>query len=152
MATACGLYYTPAENFRQNWDPRSASLGEGANCILAHRGLLYIGTTTRGVFAMKQGKQPYPVRNTYGEIYFLTRFKNLLLAGGQFGLWTVSEKTGKEVARFPEMPAKSHLVTKNNTLLIGTMDGRIIETEDLQEFKLLLNLQQHGPEEPTNAK
>ncbi len=152
LATACGLYYTPADNFRQNWDPRSASLGEGANCMQAYRGLLYIGTTTRGVFALKSGKQPYPIRNTYGEIYFLTKFKDLLIAGGQFGLWTVQETTGKEVARFPELPAKSQLVTKNNTLLIGTMDGRIIETEDLQEFKLLLNLQQHGPEEPADAK
>lgn len=151
LATNIGLYSTAAAEVDRSWSPRSAGLGEGANCLKAYDGLLYIGTTTRGVFAMKPGKQPYPLRNTYGEIYFITRFAGKLLAGGQYGLWELDEKAGREIARFPDIAAKSHLVTNNNTLLIGTMDGRIIKTEDLNEFTLLLNLQQHGAEEPDNA-
>ncbi|GEM_PF-1318470 len=148
LATNCGLYLTPLGN--NSWQPVSAGLGEGANFLYpATKDLLYIGTTSRGVFVMKSQKQPVPVRNTYGEIYFLTKFRQKLIAGGQFGLWELDEKkgTGREISRFPEIAAKSFLVTKKNTLLIGTMDGRIICTDDLKEFKLLLNLQQHAAEE-----
>ncbi|MFZ5953002.1 MAG: two-component regulator propeller domain-containing protein [Candidatus Rifleibacteriota bacterium] len=148
LATSCGLYFNPIES--KKWQPVSAGLGEGANFLFpAKEDRLYIGTTSRGVFVMKPQKQPAPVRNTYGEIYFLTRFRQKLIAGGQFGLWELDEEKGsaREISNFPDMAAKSFLVTKKNILLIGTMDGRIIYTDDLKEFKLLLNLQQHAAEE-----
>ncbi|MEW6709867.1 MAG: two-component regulator propeller domain-containing protein [Candidatus Riflebacteria bacterium] len=148
LATNCGLYFNPIEN--KSWQPVSASLGEGANFLYpATKDRLYIGTTSRGVFVMKPQKQPAPVRNTYGEMYFLTKFRQKLIAGGKFGLWELDEEkaTGREISNFPDTPAKSFLVTKKNTLFIGTMDGRIVYTDDLKEFKLLLNLQQHAAEE-----
>ena len=151
LATNCGLYSTPVEAVKKSWQPTSAGLGEGANCLFASGDKLFIGTTSRGVFAMKTGKQPYPIRNTYGEIYFIASFRNRLIAGGQYGLWELNETSGQEIAKFPAIAAKSCLVTKNS-VYIGTMDGKIIGTEDLNEFNLLLNLQQHGPEELGNAK
>jgi hypothetical protein len=91
---------------------------------------------------MKPGKQPFPIADTFGEIYFVTRFRDKLIGGGKYGLWEIKNKKGYQISSFPDFAAKSFLVTKNNTLFIGTMDGRIISTEDLKEFNHVLNLQQ----------
>jgi hypothetical protein len=142
LGTATGLYHTNARDLKKNWAPASAGLGEGVNHLFPTKDLLYISTTTRGVFAMKPGKQPFPIADTFGEIYFVTRFRDKLIGGGKYGLWEIKNKKGYQISSFPDFAAKSFLVTKNNTLFIGTMDGRIISTEDLKEFNHVLNLQQ----------
>ncbi len=152
LATSAGLYHTDLKKLTENWHPISAYLGEGANFIYPDGNEMLIGTTARGVFRLRPGKQPAPVRNTYGEIYFITRFKNHLIAGGRYGLWEINATAAREISNFPDLVAKTFLVTKNNTLLVGTEDGKIIETEDLRGFKILLNLQQHGLEEPNDAE
>jgi hypothetical protein len=99
------------------------------------------------VFVKVGQKQPVPLANIYGEVYFVTRFNDSLIAGGEAGLWKIGNQRGKKIESFHDHCAKSYLITQKNSLLIGTMDGRIIETKDLKNFKLLAHLQVESIEE-----
>ncbi|MGM0599043.1 MAG: hypothetical protein ACQETH_04415 [Candidatus Rifleibacteriota bacterium] len=147
LATANGVYHIAADHAVENWQPRSEGLKSGANQFFPDNDRLFISTTSRGVFVKDGEKQPVPVANIYGEIYFVTRFNNSLIAGGERGLWKIEKNKGRKVKSFHDHCAKSYLVTQKNSLLIGTMDGRIIETKNLKNFKLLAHLQVESIEE-----
>lgn len=151
LGTANGLYSTSPIQLQRTWAPTSAGLREGVNHLLPTGKLLYISTTTSGVFMMKPGKQPIPVRNTYGEIHFVTNFKGKIIAGGKYGLWEIKDGKGKEISNFPTVIAKSFLRTRKNLLLIGTLDGKILETEALKDFSIRLDLNDSRSEETRNA-
>ena len=148
LATANGAYHTPSGQNINNWQPKSEGLRSGANHFFPDKNKLFISTTSRGVFVKIGTKQAVPISGIHGETYFVTRFKNTLIAGGESGLWEIDKNRGKKIQSFHDHCAKSYLVTRKNSLLIGTMDGRIIETKDLKKFKLLAHLQVESIKEP----
>lgn len=147
LGTANGAYHLPAGQPPANWQPRSEGLKSGVNHFFPDQNRLFISTTSRGVFVKVGQKQPVPLANIYGEVYFVTRFNDSLIAGGEAGLWKIGNQRGKKIESFHDHCAKSYLITQKNSLLIGTMDGRIIETKDLKNFKLLAHLQVESIEE-----
>jgi hypothetical protein len=154
LGTHTGLYSTANKNLVKNWEPKSAGIYEGVNFIFPTPELLYIATTSSGVYVMKPGKQPGPVRDTYGAIHFITRFNDRLIAGGEYGLWEIKQGKGFKIGHYKGGCAKSSLITQKNTqkmLLIGTLDGRITITENLTDFNLLLDLREYSSEETTDA-
>ncbi len=154
LGTHTGLYHTDNKKLVHNWEPKSAGLYEGVNFIFPTPGLLYIATTSSGVYVMKPGKQPGPVRDTYGAIHFITRFNDRLIAGGEYGLWELKQGKGFKLEGYKQGCAKSSLITQKNTqklLLIGTLNGKIISTDNLTDYDLLLDLREYGSEETTDA-
>ncbi|GAB4277712.1 MAG: hypothetical protein Kow0029_20610 [Candidatus Rifleibacteriota bacterium] len=148
LATTNGIYSTDSVALATNWKPVSAGLSEGINHFCSHGGKLYLATASRGVFYMKPGKQPVPVRNTYGEIHFITIFKNRVIAGGRYGLWEISDdNVAREITNFPQLVAKSALVTRKNFLMIGADNGVILITNNLRDFETFLKIREFEFEE-----
>ncbi len=141
LGTATGLYKTPTGNA---WKPESAELSRAINCLLLHKNVLYAGTTDRGVHVIRPGKYPEPVEKTIGQIHFLVSCEKGVIAGGDLGMWLIGDITAEEIASGIENP-KCACSNGKNVLHIGTADGRIFMTEDLQKFELIFSI--NGSEE-----
>ncbi len=141
LGTATGLYKTSANGL---WKPVSAELPRAINCLLLHNNVLYAGTTDRGVYIIHPGKYPEPVTGTIGQINFLVNYSDGVVAGGDLGIWVVGDKNTRDITSGIEYP-KCACSNGKNILHIGTTDGKIFMTEDLQKFALILSI--NGPEE-----
>lgn len=114
------------------------------NVMLAHNGHLILGTMMDGVVRITPEKFERKYVGTDGDVQALVIWKNHLWAAGPGNLWRIpldfADRKPK-VTRITEYwetkcPFKALGISPQDTLLIGTMDGRIYETADGETFSL----------------
>ena len=116
------------------------------NVMLAHDEHLLLGTMMDGVVRITPEKFERKYQGTDGDVQALIIWKNLLWAAGPGHLWKIPlnfadrKPVVTEVKEYWERncPFKALAISPRNTLLIGTLDGRIYETADGETFSLYL--------------
>lgn len=143
LGTATGLYRNVASG---TWRPQAAELRRAVNCLLVHNGILYAGTTDRGVFAIETDGYPQQVNGTLGPVHFLLAYGDELLAGGDLGFWRIKNVDATEIA-VPFNDAKCAAVDTKKILYIGTVDGKIYKSDDAKNFIHTMSFTENGLEE-----
>lgn len=143
LGTATGLYRNVASG---TWRPQAAELRRAINCLLVHNGILYAGSTDRGVFAIEADGYPRQVNGTLGPVHFLQAYGADLLAGGDLGLWNIKIVDSVEIA-LPFNDAKCAAVDAKKILYIGTADGKIYKSNDAKNFIHTMSFTENGLEE-----
>lgn len=143
LGTATGLYRNVASG---TWRPQAAELRRAVNCLQVHNGILYAGTTDRGVFAIEADGYPRQINGTLGPVHFLLVYGGELLAGGDLGLWNIKNVDSSEIAA-PFNDAKCAAVDTKKILYIGTADGKIYKSDDAENFIHTMSFTENGLEE-----
>jgi hypothetical protein len=141
IATAGGLYYVPKRELGKIWDPLDTGLDFSVNSIMKLENKIYIATAMRGLYEMIEGKWPKRLRESKGGFYQLLAWKNQIITAGTDGLGVLS-KNGKFnlLENYKFSNPKILTTNKENVLLIGTVSGEIIETEDLLNYRKICDL------------
>lgn len=143
LGTATGLYRNVASG---TWRPQAAELRRAVNCLLVHDGILYAGTTDRGVFAIEADGYPRQVNGTLGPVHFLLVYGDELLAGGDLGLWSIKNVDATEISA-PFNDAKCAAVDTKKILYVGTVGGKIYKSDDARNFIHTMSFTENGLEE-----
>lgn len=144
LGTATGLYNNSIE--LDPWKPQFAGLSRAINCLHVSRGILYAGTTDRGVYMLKPGSEPEPVAGTMGQMQFLIDFNGSTIAGGELGLWKIDEGQSQEI-NTELYDAKCAAVSQKKILFIGTMNGKIYRSVDAKQFETAVSILENSPGE-----
>lgn len=143
LGTATGLY---ENKIGSPWKPASSELRRAVNCLLVHENILYVGTTDRGVYAIKPGEYPKQLTDTMGPVNFLTIHADRVIAGGDLGIWSIQNSLSTEITTDITAP-KCAFSDRKNKLFLGTADGRIYLSEDGKNFRHFMSFTEQGLEE-----
>ena len=143
LGTATGLYRNVASG---TWRPQAAELRRAVNCLLLHEGILYAGSTDRGVFAIEGDGYPRQISGTIGPVHFLQVYDGAVLAGGDLGFWSIKNVDATEIS-VPFDDAKCAAVDTKKILYVGTVGGKIYKSDDAKNFIHTMSFTENGLEE-----
>ena len=134
IGTSIDLFSLDLDKIKIKWRPKHQSIHNGVNCLTSAGDKIYIGTTRDGIYFIDSNLKKHNVPNTYGSIYKILLWKNSYWAIGEAGLWSFSNNKSSLVSQYKFSTPKSVMVDSSGNLIIGTINGKIILTENGKDF------------------
>jgi len=150
FATSRGVYVIP-DSGKPEWlfpqgSPAERDFWEDpeVNVLVPIKPFVFIGTMSNGAFRLGPDGHETKLKGTAGNIQAMLLWRGALWVAGANGIWRIDHHlarpaTANKAGFWSDgCQFKSLAISSKGTLLAGTLDGRIFETNDGKTFSLIL--------------